>query len=127
MVSRSKFGRGDIVMVNLDPTEGHEQRGMRPALVLSAAAFNALGVVLIAPITQGGDFARHAGFAASLSGAGTKTQGVALVNQIRMLDLETRKAKRVETVPEFVVEDALCCGQVISDTTIGWRAAIFRS
>ncbi|MES2740774.1 MAG: type II toxin-antitoxin system ChpB family toxin [Pseudomonadota bacterium] len=115
MVRRSKFGRGDIVMVNLDPTEGHEQRGLRPGLVLSATAFNALGVVLVAPITQGGDFARHAGFAASLDGAGTKTQGVALVNQIRMLDLEARKAKRVETVPQFVLEDALARLRAITD------------
>lgn len=48
MVSRSRFGRGDIVMVNLDPTEGHEQKGMRPALVLSTSAFNALGVGVLA-------------------------------------------------------------------------------
>ncbi|MYM72425.1 type II toxin-antitoxin system ChpB family toxin [Duganella sp. FT134W] len=115
MVSRSKFGRGDIVMVSPDPTQGHEQRGKRPALVLSTSAFNALGVVLVAPITQGGDFARHAGFAASLNGAGTKTQGVALVNQIRMLDLEARKAKRVETVPECVIEDALARLRAITD------------
>lgn len=114
-MNRSKFGRGDIVMVNLDPTQGHEQKGMRPALVLSTSAFNALGTVLVAPITQGGDFARHAGFAAPLSGSGTKTQGVALVNQIRMLDLQARKAKRVETVPEFVVEDALARLRAITD------------
>jgi mRNA interferase ChpB len=115
MVSRIKFGRGDIVMVNLDPTEGHEQQGMRPALVLSTSAFNALGVVLVAPITQGGNFARHAGFAASLSGSGTKTQGAALVNQVRMLDLEARKAKRVETAPEYLVEDALARLRAITD------------
>jgi mRNA interferase ChpB len=115
VVSRSKFGRGDIVTVNLDPTEGHEQRGMRPALVLSTSEFNALGVVLVAPITQGGDFARHAGFAASLSGAGTRTQGAALLNQIRMLDLEARKAKRIETVPEFVIDDALARLRAITD------------
>jgi len=115
MVSRVKFGRGDIVMVNLDPTEGHEQQGMRPALVLSTSAFNALGVVLVAPITQGGNFARHAGFAASLSGSGMKTQGAALVNQVRMLDLEARKAKRVETAPEYVVEDALARLRAITD------------
>jgi len=88
---------------------------MRPALVLSATAFNTLGTVLVAPITQGGDFARHAGFAASLTGAGTNTQGVALVNQIRILDLEARKAKRVETAPEFVVEDALARLRAIID------------
>lgn len=102
-------------MVSLDPTQGHEQRGKRPALVLSTSAFNVLGVVLVAPITQGGDFARHAGFAASLDGAGTKTQGVALINQIRMLDFEAKKAKRVETVPEHVVECALARLRAIAD------------
>lgn len=114
-MNRHRFGRGDIVMVSLDPTLGHEQRGMRPALVLSTAAFNALGTALVAPITQGGDFARHAGFASPLSGAGTKTQGVALINQIRMLDLEARLAMRVETVPEYVVDDALARLRAITD------------
>ena len=103
-------------MVNLEPTEGRKQRGAsRPALVLSTSVFNALGIVLVAPITQGGDFARHAGFAASLSGSGTTTQGVALVNQIRMLDLQARGAKRIETAPEFVVEDALARLRAIID------------
>lgn len=102
-------------MVNLDPTAGHEQRGLRPGLVLSSSVFNALGTVLVAPITQGGDFARHAGFAAPLDGAGIKTQGVVLVNQIRMLDLEARKARRVETVPEFVIEDVLARLRAITD------------
>ena len=116
MVKRVQFGRGDIVMVNLEPTEGREQRGAsRPALVLSTSAFNALGVALVAPITQGGDFARHAGFAAPLSGSGTTTQGVALANQIRMLDLEARGARRIETAPEFVVEDALARLRAITD------------
>ena len=71
--------------------------------------------VLIAPITQGGDFSRHAGFAVQLAGSGTKTQGAALVNQIRMLDLEGRGAKKIETAPDFVVEDALARLQSITD------------
>lgn len=55
MVRRIKFERGDIVRVSLNPTPGKEQQGdFRPALVLSPAAFNALGVALVAPITQGG-------------------------------------------------------------------------
>ena len=63
------FDRGDIVMVRLDPVEGHEMRGAnRPALVLSTREFNRLGDVLVIPITQGGDFSRFAGFAVSLSG-----------------------------------------------------------
>ena len=101
------FDRGDIVNVPLDPTVGQEQRGTRPALVLTTKEFNRLGDVLVAPITQGGDFARYAGFAVTLSGTGCKTQGVALVNKIRMLDLAARKARKVERAPQEVIDDAL--------------------
>lgn len=108
MVRRNRFERGDIVVVNLNPVADREQQGdKRPVLVLSSAAFNALGVVLVAPITQGGDFARFAGFAVPLSGSGSLTQGVALVNQVRMLDLEARMAKKIESVADVVIQDAL--------------------
>ena len=101
------FERGDIVNVPLDPTVGHEQRGIRPALVLTTKEFNKLGDVLVAPITQGGDYARYAGFAVTLMGTGCKTQGVALLNKIRMLDLAARKARKIESVPQVVLDDAL--------------------
>ena len=101
------FDRGDIVSVPLDPVAGHEQRGVRPALVLTTKDFNKLGDTLVAPITQGGDFARYAGFAISLSDTGCKTQGVALVNKIRMLDLSARKARRIERAPAVVIEEAI--------------------
>jgi mRNA interferase ChpB len=101
------FDRGDVVSVPLDPSIGHEQRGTRPALVLTTKDFNALGDVLVAPITQGGNYARYAGFAVPLTGTGCKTQGVALVNKIRMMDLAARKARKIEKAPEVVVEDAL--------------------
>ncbi|MBB5470564.1 mRNA interferase ChpB [Paraburkholderia sp. CI2] len=113
MVRRIKFERGDIVRVSLNPTLGKEQQGdFRPALVLSPAAFNALGVALVAPITQG-EFARYAGFAVPLSGSGTEIQGVALVNMVRTLDLEARGARKVERAPAEVVEDALARLQTI--------------
>ncbi|MBB3214079.1 mRNA interferase ChpB [Herbaspirillum sp. Sphag1AN] len=116
MVKRIKFERGDIVAVNLEPTEGREQRGEhRPALVLSTSVFNVMGTVLIAPITQGGGFSRYAGFAVTLSGTGMKTQGVVLVNQIRMLDLEARGAKKIESAPDVVIDDALARLQAILD------------
>jgi mRNA interferase ChpB len=99
------FDRGDVVNVPLDPAVGNEQRGTRPALVLTTRQFNQLGEVLVAPITQGGDFSRHAGFAVILTG--TKTQGVALVNKVRMLDLSARKARKVERVPQVVIDEAL--------------------
>ena len=102
------FDRGDIVRVRLDPVEGHEMRGdSRPALVLTTRDFNRLGDVLVAPITQGGDFSRFAGFAVSLTGTGCKTQGVALVNKMRMMDLTARKAKKVERVRQDVIDDAI--------------------
>jgi mRNA interferase ChpB len=102
------FERGDIVTVRLDPVEGHEIRGAgRPALVLTTRDFNRLGDVLVAPITQGGDFSRYAGFAVSLDGAGCKTHGVALINKIRMMDLVARRAKKVERAPQAVVDDAI--------------------
>jgi mRNA interferase ChpB len=113
-VKRAKYGRGDIVRLNLNPTAGREQQGdFRPALVLTPAAYNATGLAVIAPITQGGDFARYAGFAVALSGAGTDTQGVILCNQIRSVDLEARGARRIEGAPEVVIEDALARVQAL--------------
>jgi mRNA interferase ChpB len=101
------FDRGDVVSVPLDPAIGHEQRGTRPALVLTTKEFNRLGDVLVAPITQGGEYSRYAGFAVSLMDTGCKTQGVALLNKIRMLDLKARKARKIEQVPQAVLDDAL--------------------
>ncbi|MGE8063803.1 type II toxin-antitoxin system ChpB family toxin [Pseudomonas sp. NPDC089569] len=113
-MKRTKFNRGDIVRLNLNPTAGREQQGdFRPALIISPAAFNVSGLALIAPITKGGDFARYAGFAVPLSGSGTETQGVVLCNQIRTVDLEARGAKRVESVPEVVMDDVLARIQVL--------------
>ena len=86
---------------------------MRPALVLSPRKFNALGTALVAPITQGGNYARHAGFVVSLMGCETETQGVVLVNAVRMLDLEQRGAKKVEVAPAVLVAEALARPQTI--------------
>jgi mRNA interferase ChpB len=101
------FDRGDVVSVPLDPALGHEQKGTRPALVLTTRQFNRLGDVLVAPITQGGDYSRYAGFAVSLTGTGCKTHGVALIEKIRILDLTARKARKIERAPQVVIDDAL--------------------
>lgn len=108
---RRGFDRGDIVSVDLNPTSGREIRSNagspRPALVLSTCEFNRLGMALVAPITQGGDHTRVAGFAASFVGAGTKTQGAVIVNMVRVVDLEARRAKLIERAPEAAVNDAM--------------------
>lgn len=97
--------RGDIYVVELDPVAGHEQRGKRPVIVVTPAAFNQLGLQLVAPIVSGGAFARHRGFAVELVGA--KATGVVLCNQLRTLDLGARKGRRVERAPAPVVEEML--------------------
>lgn len=99
--------RGEIWQVNLDPSSGKEQRGMRPVLVVTSAAVNASGLCLICPISQGASQSRYLGFAAPLMGSGTATQGVVMCNQPRTVDLLARRARRVETVPDYVIEDVL--------------------
>ena len=100
--------RGDVWLVDLDPTAGHEQRGTRPVLVVSPAPFNELtGTPVVLPITTGGSFARRRGFAVSLEDAGTRTKGVIRCDQPRVLDLGARKGRRLESVPAPVVEEVL--------------------
>jgi mRNA-degrading endonuclease toxin of MazEF toxin-antitoxin module len=99
--------RADIYHVDLNPIKGREQAGPRYVLIVSPKAFNDLGTPLVCPITQGGNFARHAGFAVSLSGAGTQTQGVVLCNQPRVVDLQARDARFIEKAPDYIVDDVL--------------------
>ena len=102
------FERGDIVRACLNPTAGSELQGdMRPCLVLSTKQFNKLGLTVIAPITQGGNYARFGGFAVTLMGSGTDTQGVVLANGIRSVDLAARKAVKVEKAPAEIVNEVL--------------------
>ena len=99
---------GDIYLVSLDPTAGHEQRGSRPVLVISPGKFNRLtGVPVVVPITTGGGFARTAGFAVSLMAAGTRTTGVVRCDQPRSLDLRARGGRKLETVPDHIVDEVL--------------------
>ena len=100
--------RGEIWVVGLDPAEGHEQRGRRPVLVISPDAFNRVTKVpVVLPITSGGSFARTAGFAVSLTGAGTKTAGVIRCDQPRALDLGARSGRKVESVPDAIMDEVL--------------------
>lgn len=102
------FERGDIVRACLNPTAGNEIQGdMRPCLVLSTKQFNKLGLTVIAPITQGGNYARFEGFAVTLMGSGTFTQGVVLANGIRSVDLTARQAVKVEKAPAEIVNEVL--------------------
>jgi mRNA-degrading endonuclease toxin of MazEF toxin-antitoxin module len=100
--------RGDIYLVSLDPTYGHEQRGRRPVLVVSPTKFNRLtSAPVVLPITTDGNLARVAGFAVSLVGAGTRTTGIVRCDQPRAVDLRARKAKKIESAPSAIVDEVL--------------------
>lgn len=98
--------RGDIYLVSLDPSAGHEQKGMRPVLVVTREPFNKLTKApMVLPITTGGNFARVAGFAVKLTG--TKTLGVVRCDQPRVLDLGARKARKLEKAPVQVIDEVM--------------------
>lgn len=100
--------RGEIYLVSLDPTSGREQQGTRPVLVVSPTPFNRVTrIPIVLPITSGGDFARTKGFAVSLSGAGTETTGVIRCDQPRALDLSARHARKLESVPDPIINEVL--------------------
>jgi len=99
--------RGEIWLVSLDPASGHEQKGRRPVLIVSPEAFNrTTKLPVILPITSGGTFARTAGFAVPLTG-GTKTAGVVRCDQPRALDLAARGGRKLESIPDAVMDEVL--------------------
>lgn len=98
--------RGDIYLVSLDPTEGREQRGSRPVVIVSPLAFNeATRLPVVCPITSAGDFARRIGFAVPITGIATT--GVIRCDQPRVLDLGARNGRKVDTLPADIMEDVL--------------------
>jgi mRNA interferase ChpB len=100
--------RGDIYVVSLDPTYGHEQQGRRPVLIVSPGAFNRMTQVpIVLPITTGGSFARTAGFAVTLMGAGTQTTGIIRCDQPRALDMRARGGRKIEQAPPAIVDEVL--------------------
>ncbi len=100
--------RGDIYLVSLDPASGHEQQGKRPVLIVSPFAFNQLTKTpVVLPITTGGNFARTAGFAVSLANAGTQTVGIIRCDQPRAIDLASRQARKLGSVPKEIMDEVL--------------------
>lgn len=98
--------RGDIYLVSLDPTEGREQQGRRPVLIISPDEFNKVTKLpVICPITNGGDFARRIGFSVSITGI--KTTGVIRCDQPRVLDLSSRSAQKVDVLPAAIMDEVL--------------------
>jgi len=95
--------RGDVVWTNFNSATGHEQKGKRPALVLSPTPFNKkIMLAMVAPITSR---VRGHGFEVPLKGK--KVQGVVLCQQVKMIDFTERGIQFAEKAPETVTIDAL--------------------
>ncbi len=94
--------RGDIVYLDFNPTKGHEQRGYRPALIISPAAYSEKSsLALFCPITS-----QQKGYPFEVSlPEELQTHGVILVDQIRFLDWRVRQMKFVETVSLEVITE----------------------
>ena len=105
--------RGDVVWLSFPPQAGHEQRGRRPALVLSPAAYNGkVGLALFCPITSQ---VKGYPFEVVLS-AGLTVSGVVLSDQVKSLDWRARRAEYAGRLPAAQVQEVLAkLGALLSD------------
>jgi mRNA interferase MazF len=90
--------------MDFDPQAGHEQRGRRPALVVSNNTFNSFAgtAAMVCPVTSTD---RGIPIQVKLDG-NTKTSGVILCDQAKILDLQKRNAEFIEKAPDTVISEA---------------------
>ena len=96
--------RGDVVWLQFDPQAGHEQAGVRPALVLSPLTYNERSsLIIVVPVTRQ---IRGYPFEVVLP-AGLPVSGAVLSDQLKSVDWRARDARRICTLPEPVVKAVL--------------------
>ena len=96
--------QGDFVILSFDPQSGHEQRGRRPALVVSNTLFNKhTGLAMVCPITNTN---RSFPFHVAVPSESSLT-GYIMAEQIKSVDFVSRKLKFVEKSPRDVLEEVL--------------------
>ena len=94
----------DLVALDFDPQAGHEQKGRRPALVVSKEAFNkGTGMAICCPITNTD---RRMPFHVSIAGR-TSLTGFVMCEKVKSLDFRSRGMKLIEQAPRDVLEDVL--------------------
>ena len=96
--------RGDVVWLSFDPQAGHEQAGVRPAVVLSPLAYNERSsLIVVVPVTRQ---IRGYPFEVLLP-AGLPVSGAVLSDQLKSVDWRARDARRICALPEPVVKAVL--------------------
>jgi len=87
--------KGDLVVLTFDPQSGHEQKGRRPALIISNYLFNKhTGLAVACPITNTD---RAFPFHVPLEENASLT-GFIMAEQVKSIDYKTRKVKYIEPV-----------------------------
>jgi mRNA interferase MazF len=96
--------KGDFVALTFDPQSGHEQRGRRPALVLSNTLFNKrTGLAIVCPITSSDRaFPFHVAIVDD-----PKVTGFVMVEQVKSIDFRARAAKRIGKASHGVLDEVL--------------------
>lgn len=95
--------QGDIVALNFDPQSGHEQKGRRPAIILSNKVFNQhLGLAFACPITNTKrDFPFH------IAVESDNITGYIMVEQMKSIDYNSRGVKFIEKADTETVNTIL--------------------
>jgi len=96
--------KGDFIVLTFDPQSGHEQRGRRPALVVSNDLFNKhVGMCIACPITNTKrDFPFHVPIPEEQG-----VTGYVMVEQVKSVDFHAREAKRIGRAPEEIMREVL--------------------
>ncbi len=96
--------QGDIIAVSFDPQSGHEQKGRRPALVVSKDLFNSsTGLAIVCPLTS-----TDRGFPFHVAvPENSDVTGFIMVEQIKSVDFRTRRAKRIERASDELLTAVL--------------------
>jgi len=107
------FKQGSIIWIDLDPNLGHEQKGRRPALVVSGTLHNrASNITIVMPVTQ---TFRNSPMLVKLDER-TDTSGYVMVDQARGVDLTMRKTKFIEMIPSDILSDVIHTLTLVLDT-----------
>lgn len=107
MVTKRQFvpDRGDVLWLDFNPIQGHEQGGRRPALVLSVRDYNATAkLVIVCPVTS-----HIKGYPFEVPFKTKNVSGVILADHIRNVDWARRHADKIGTVSEAVMTDVQEC------------------
>ena len=96
--------RGDAVWIDMNPSAGREQRGRRPALVVSPASYNAkVGLAVMCPITS-----RVKGYPFEVEiPPGLEISGAVLSDHLKSLDWRERRAEKIARLPDGVLAGVL--------------------